>query len=203
LKNKVKQLWENRDSAYSKRSLIPIFWTPRLMRPWLITFAILALTPAFAQPAVSLPAWLESYPGAQPAVHSTDSLVESSYTVAAQPEQIIAHYRQLFEGAGLPYQPNPDGLGTSIRAATPECDLLIQIRTREEGVHVAVNCAAKSAPSAPISPGDVKMITGHPQAQPVRAQVAPGPPAHPMTADEMMEQASPDRCRNGAPSPAS
>jgi hypothetical protein len=158
------------------------------MRPWLITFAILALTPAFAQPAVSLPAWLESYPGAQPAVHSTDSLVESSYTVAAQPEQIIAHYRQLFEGAGLPYQPNPDGLGTSIRAATPECDLLIQIRTREEGVHVAVNCAAKSAPSAPISPGDVKMITGHPQAQPVRAQVAPGPPAHPMTADEMMEQ---------------
>src|SRR6185437_585333 len=47
--------------------------------------------------------------------------------------------------------PNPDGIGTSIRSAAPECDLLIQIRTRSEGTFVDVNCAAKStAPAAPV-----------------------------------------------------
>jgi hypothetical protein len=151
----------------------------------LIFMAFASVAPAFSQP-VSLPAWLTGFPGSTPAVRSSDSLIESSYTIAAQPEEIVAHYKKLFEAAGLPFQPNPDGIGTSIRAAAPECDLLIQIRTREAGTFVAVNCSAKSASSAPLSPGDVKVITGRPQAPRV-STIAP-PTAHHMPPEDMMER---------------
>ncbi len=142
---------------------------------------IFAVAPAFSQ---SLPAWLESYPGATASVRSSDSLVESSYTIAAQPENIVEHYRKLFEAAGLPFLPNSDGIGTSIRASAPECDLLIQIRTQQEGSFVDVNCSAKTQSAGTFIPADVKVITGHPQA-PAPASL---PPAHHMTPEEMMEQ---------------
>jgi hypothetical protein len=153
-----------------------------------LVFAILWLTPAFSQPASSLPAWLESYPGALPAVHSSDLLIESSYTIAAPSADILQHYRKLFEAAGLPFQPNPDGIGTSIRASAPECDLLILIRTRQEGTFVDVNCSAKTQPGAsslpaPSMPGDVRVIPSRQQAPSAKA-----PPPHPMTADELMQQ---------------
>jgi hypothetical protein len=143
---------------------------------------IFALTPAFSQPVSSLPPWLESYPGAIPAVRSGDSLVESSYTIAAQPEDIMRHYRTLFESAGVPFQPNPDGIGTTIRASAPECDLLIQIRTRQEGSFVDVNCSSKTQSAAPSLPVNVKVTTSRPQAPSTTS------PPHPLTADELMEQ---------------
>jgi hypothetical protein len=116
----------------------------------LASFAIFALTAAFSQEAPSIPPWLKSYAGANPTVHSSRTLVESSYTTSAQTEEIIRHYRTLFEAAGLPFQPNADGLGTSIRGEARECDLLIQIRSRSEGAFVDVNCSAKTA-SSPAS----------------------------------------------------
>lgn len=148
----------------------------------LIFMGFVLVATAFSQP-VSLPAWLVSFPGSMPAVQSSDPLIASSYTIAAPADDVLAHYRKLFEAAGLPFQPNPDGIGTSIRAAAPECDLLIQIRTREAGTFVAVNCSAKSTPSAPLSPGDVNVINGRPQSP--RPSTAP---AHHLTPDEMMER---------------
>ena len=148
-----------------------------------LVFIIFALTPAFSQPTTSLPAWLESYPGATPAVRFSESLVESSYTVAAQPEDIVQHYRKLFEAAGLPFQSNPDGIGTSIKASAPECDLLIQIRTRQQGTFVDVNCSAKTQSTAPSAPVDVKVMNGRPQAPATSL-----PPLHPMTPEQFMEQ---------------
>src|ERR1700733_4637102 len=117
-----------------------------------LVYLFFALAPAFSQPVSSLPTWLETYPGPIPAVRSSDSLVESSYTIAAQPADIVQHYRKLFEAAGLPFVPNPDGIGTSIRASAPECDLLILIRTRQEGSFVDVNCSAKTRPGAQFLP---------------------------------------------------
>lgn len=114
----------------------------------LTTLVFFALTPAFSQEVLSLPPWLENYPGAAPAVHSSSTLAESSYTIAAPPAQIVEHYRKMFDAAGLPFQPDSDGLGTSIRAAARECDLLIQIRERAEGAFVHVNCSAKTQPSS-------------------------------------------------------
>jgi len=149
--------------------------------------AFFALARAFSQQPFSLPAWLQSYPGATVTVHSSDSIIESSYTAAAQPADIVDHYRKLFEAAGLAFQPNSDGLGMSIRSAAPECDLLIQIRSRTEGAFVKVNCSAKSQSSlASASPGDVKVISSGTQS--TRApSTTPAPQAH-LTASEMMEQ---------------
>jgi hypothetical protein len=154
----------------------------------LLVSLIFALTPAFSQPASSLPAWLESYPGASPAVHSSDSLVESSYTIAAQPADIVQHYRKLFEAAGLSFLPNPDGIGTSIRASAPECDLLILIRPRQEGSFVDVNCSAKTQSAAPSSlPAEIRATPSRPQGSSTKAP-PPHPPSHPMTNDELMAQ---------------
>src|ERR1700722_10248028 len=94
----------------------------------ILVCAVWALTPGLSQETASLPPWLASYPSASPEVRSTSSLVESTYTTPAQPEDIVQHYRKLFEAAGLPFLPTFDGMGTSIRASAPECDLLIQIR---------------------------------------------------------------------------
>jgi hypothetical protein len=145
-----------------------------------LVFAVVAMANA-----ASLPTWLESYPGATPTVHASEALVESRYTIAAQAEDVVEHYRKLFGGAGLAFHPNSDGVGTSIRAEAPECDLLIQIRSRDEGTLVNVNCSAKtlgSSSSAP--PTDIRMISGG--ASSSRAMAAPAP-VH-LSGDEMMQR---------------
>jgi len=158
-----------------------------------LVFGILAnfvLIPAFCQEPLSFPRWLKSYPGANPTVRSSDSLAESSYTTAADPAEIVTHYGTLFEAAGLPFQANPDGLGTSIRAEVPECDLLIQIRSRAEGTFVDVNCSSKTA-SSPSAPSDIKVTMSRPQSTRVGATAAPATapaPGRHLTADELMEQ---------------
>ncbi len=71
---------------------------------------------------------------------------------------MIAHYRQLFEAAGVRFTSNFDGSGTSIRGAAAECDLLIKIREEGEGTSARVSCATKSA--APLSVADVVVTNG-------------------------------------------
>jgi hypothetical protein len=139
--------------------------------PYLV-FAVVAMANA-----ASLPAWLESYPGATPAVHSSEALVESKYLIAAQAEDVVEHYRKLFQGAGVAFHPNSDGVGTSIRADVQECDLLIQIRSRDEGTSVNVNCSAKTLPT---DVRDIRVLNGGATSPRVA-------PAHP-SGDDMMQR---------------
>ena len=131
--------------------------------------------------ALTPPSWLTNYPNATATVRSSESAVESSYTTSAQTEEIVQHYGTLFRAAGLPFEPNSDGLGTSIRASAQECDLLIQIRSHDDGASVNVNCSSKVQPqSTPTQPTDIKVLTSRPQPshqQPTRAGVAPQIPA--------------------------
>jgi hypothetical protein len=143
------------------------------------TFAICALTPAFSQQVSTLPPWLESYVGATATVVSSDSIVESSYTTSSQPADIVKHYSTLLEAAGLPFQPNSDGIGTSIRAAAHECDLLIQIRSTPEGSFVKVSCSAKTQSSSTSSPGNITAISSQPQSTRVGAARVPSTAATP------------------------
>jgi hypothetical protein len=93
-----------------------------------------------------MPSWLIPYPGANAAtLASSASLVEIGYTTSAKPDEVVAHYRRLFETAGLRSNSNFDGSGTSIRAGAAECDLLIKIREDNAGTNARVSCAAKSA----------------------------------------------------------
>ena len=123
------------------------FSLPGALAPLASSMLACLLLPAaalFAQPTLSLPAWLASYPGATARTLTTPGLVESTYETSAKPEEVIAHYRKLFETAGLFFQPNFDGMGTAVRGSAPEGDLLILIRAQGKGTSVRVDMTAKS-----------------------------------------------------------
>ncbi len=95
-------------------------------------------------PAV-MPGWVVPYPGASAIERKSLDTVESSYAVAAQPHDILGHFRTLFKAAGLPFQPDPMGGGFLIRAAAPECDLEVVIRRRDADTSVKVTCSPRLA----------------------------------------------------------
>ena len=141
-----------------------------------VAFVLSALVPAFSQTAFTLPSWLVSYPGTSPKVYSGDSFAQTSYVVDAQPAEVVEHYRKLFEAQGLVFQPNPDGIGTTIRVAAKECDLFIQIRRREEGTFTKVTCSGKIDPSsvqASENP-NIEMVTGITPPPPPESAAAKG-----------------------------
>jgi len=117
------------------------------MKKRLCAVAVLMVpVPLLCQP--SMPAWLVAYPGAAVETNASSALVEAAYTTSATPDAVSEHYRKLFEAANLPFEPNPDGIGTTVRGAAAECDLLIAIHGQKDGTFVSVSCAAKSLPSA-------------------------------------------------------
>ena len=112
-------------------------------------FLIFALAMAcaaaqFVTPVPSvMPAWLVPYPSASAQNRQAGHGVESTYTIAALPHDILAHFRTLFASAGLPFEPDPMGHGFLIRAAAPECDLDISIRRRDPETTVKVTCSPR------------------------------------------------------------
>lgn len=108
----------------------------------------------------SLPHWLIPYPGASPATTVSSTLVESSYTAAAKPEDVSEHYAKLLASNGLTFVSNFDGFGTSIRASAPECDLLIKIRESSFGTGVKLSCASKEGSAQPqAESGNAVVVT--------------------------------------------
>jgi hypothetical protein len=131
------------------------------MRRLNIALVMLAVNAAGQQPPAALPSWLVPYSGAK--AESPTALatrIEVAYATDAKPGLVLAHYQHLLEGAGLPFLPSFDGVGTSIRAAAAECDLLIKIREQGAGTLANVSCAAKST-SGTSSPSEVKLITSN------------------------------------------
>ena len=105
-----------------------------------------------------MPPWLAPYPGAQGMqADNSPEVAAIRYTAGAAPADIVAHLRKLFDAAGLTFAPNPDGIGTSIRASLPDCDLLIQIREEASGSSVRETCAVKSA-NTPSSNSEIAAL---------------------------------------------
>ena len=120
---------------------------------------------AFGQ-TPSAPAWLVTYPGAHPRTQATPGLLDSTYETEASAADVIAHYRNLFETAGLPFHPNFDGVGTAIRGSAPEGDLLIWIRQQGKSTAVRVDVAARPPEIAPRpSPPPTPPVTRKPAAR--------------------------------------
>jgi hypothetical protein len=108
----------------------------------------LFLTLAIAN-AQQPPSWLIPYPGAENVTHtSLEGRTEVAYTTDRKPDEVVSHYRGLITGAHLPFVPSFDGIGTSIRVAAAECDLLINVREQGAGTAARVSCATKSTNSA-------------------------------------------------------
>jgi hypothetical protein len=117
------------------------------MRTGRLAVAVLltALHTLSGQSPLAMPAWLTVYPGASAQTSVFKAMVESTYVATAKPAAVNEHYRKLFEAQNLPFVPNYDGMGTVVRAAAPECDLMITIHAQEAGTEVRVDCSAKSA----------------------------------------------------------
>jgi hypothetical protein len=129
---------------------------------WRLNIAFVMLANAAGQqPPAALPSWLIPYAGAKAETQNAlANRIEAAYTTDAKPDLVVAHYQHLLEGAGLPFLPSFDGIGTSMRAAPAECDLLIKVREQDAGTLATVSCAAKPA-GKPSSPDEVKVTTSH------------------------------------------
>jgi hypothetical protein len=115
---------------------------------------------------------------------TSNGLIESSYSAAAKPAEIVAHYEKELAGAGVQSLVNDDGIGISIRASAPECDLLIRVREREGASTVSVNCSDKSpapaqgtylptgkvSPATAARPGSPRSTANPPTAADIRAK---------------------------------
>ncbi len=117
------------------------------MRTGRLAVAVLltALHTLNGQSTLAMPAWLAVFPGASAQTSIFKAMVESTYTSTAKPAAVNEHYRKLFEAQNLPFVPNYDGMGTVVRAAAAECDLMITIHAQDSGTEVRVDCSAKSA----------------------------------------------------------
>jgi hypothetical protein len=118
---------------------------------------ILSCVTAAGQSGLTAPTWLAPFPGASADTRTQPNLIESTYKTTAPPAAVAAHYGELFESAGLPFAPTFDGMGTVVRAAPPECDLMIKIREQDGGAFVRVSCAVKTpamvaVPTPPPAP---------------------------------------------------
>jgi len=134
-----------------------------------IVFTCVVAAGAESLPPKVMPSWLTAYPGAKA---EAGSATEMSYGVAAKPEEVIAHYKKLLLAAALPFVPNFDGIGTSIRAAAEECDLLIRIRESDNGTVARINCTVRIAGSGSSLYGTDVGIANPPPPVPEKAEAA-------------------------------
>jgi hypothetical protein len=88
-----------------------------------------------------MPSWLTPFLGAEVQTRNGGILLQSTYTAAAKPREVVDHYRKLFASAGLPFRPDAMGYGFMIRGMAEECDLTITIRNQGESSAVRITCA--------------------------------------------------------------
>src|SRR5262245_31303111 len=107
----------------------------------LLTAALLvtAQQVMLSQTVPSIPTWLASYPGVTAENHVLPGLAQSMYKTPANLPAVVEYYRGLFEAQRLPFLPNPDGIGTVIRTATADSDLLITIHPQGNATFVEVS----------------------------------------------------------------
>ncbi|MDX2268899.1 MAG: hypothetical protein NW208_12385 [Bryobacter sp.] len=92
------------------------------------------------------PSWLVPPAGVNPQRQQMEGLSTLTYLVTGKPEAAVEHFRPIFAERKLPFQPGADGIGVTVRAAAPECDLLMQFHpTGGEATRVTVHCAERRA----------------------------------------------------------
>jgi hypothetical protein len=63
-------------------------------------------------------------------------------------DEVVDYYRDLFNGAGLPFHPRSNALAATIFGDAPECDLIILIRKSAAGAGVQITCSNKAHTAA-------------------------------------------------------
>ena len=121
------------------------------MRNFIAGYVLVLASSAIAQTSpVTMPTWLVPYPGAKvEAKTALPILIESTYTIAAKPDAVLAHYKKVWKPSA-DFKPNFDGIGTSLRTSAPECEVLVHILEDDAGTRVKTSCAAKPPPPPPM-----------------------------------------------------
>jgi hypothetical protein len=94
--------------------------------------------------AQMMPVWLTPFPGATPESKRTDTTVEASYSVAAVPKDVLAHFQKVFDGEGIPIDSIGAPEGFYLHAEAPECNLEISIVRSGANTAVKVKCTSKA-----------------------------------------------------------
>jgi hypothetical protein len=155
--------------------------------------ALLLLLPASrlvlgADQTAVVPDWLSRFPQA------TDQLKGgwapfSDYITAAPTTSVISYYRDQLTKAGVVFQVNFDGVGTSIRAAAEGTSCVVRIRGIDSGAEVTTHCGFDpsasgrlSAPQVSEQPATASSPPTTPSATPVGTAFSQTGPTQP-TAD--------------------
>jgi len=89
------------------------------------------------EPNLENPSWLAPFPdAASTGVAANPTSNESSYSTSAAVADVIAHYEHQFRDAGVAFESNYDGLGTTIRVQIPKRAALVQIRESDSGTSI-------------------------------------------------------------------
>jgi hypothetical protein len=91
-----------------------------------------------------MPSWLTAYPGATPENNRTDTAVSSSYTVAAMPKDVVAHFQKIFDAQGIPIDSIGAPEGFYLHAEPAECNVDISIVRGDKDTAVKVICKSKA-----------------------------------------------------------
>jgi hypothetical protein len=91
-----------------------------------------------------MPPWLTPYPGATPKSNRTDNTVESSYSVTAVPNDVLAHFQKVFDAQGIPFDSIGAPEGYYLHAEAPECNLEISMVRGGDHTAVKVTCTSKA-----------------------------------------------------------
>lgn len=111
---------------------------------------VLALPLVAQETSIVMPGWLKPFGGASADVRkSSPALIETVSAVQAPANEVVQHYKQLFSEAKVEVESKFDGIGTSLRAAAPECDLLLKIREDSGSTTTVTSCATKT--NGPLS----------------------------------------------------
>jgi len=94
--------------------------------------------------AQMMPVWLTPYPGTTPESKRTDTTVEASYSVAAVPKDVLAHFQKVFDNQGIPIDSIGAPEGFYLHADASECNLEISIVRSGASTAVKVICKSKA-----------------------------------------------------------
>jgi hypothetical protein len=108
-------------------------------------------------PPLALPKWLAPFPQARDrSTKATPTEAASSYTALGLPADVISHYEQQLNPAGVAFQTKPDGTATVIEGSAEKASWAVRVREENGAARVEVSYALKRnrPPAQPTAPAD-------------------------------------------------
>jgi hypothetical protein len=111
---------------------------------------------------LSLPEWLRALPEARDITTSlSDSSIDASYVVPLAPASVVSRYEEDWRQAGITFEANGDGMGTSLRASDETTACVTRVTEANAGSRVRITCAPNPRTSAAVPIFRAEPVTPH------------------------------------------